>query len=885
MPGVKEANALEKMLKQHPVFGMEYRIVNVVKNGDNEGVASESDVDLVKDAIGDDPAKTKTITLTVRKLTTGVTIKPWTGVLFLSNTNSVMQYLQAAFRAQTPYSSESFGTKTDCYIFDFAPDRALTVMAASTQLNTGVGKRTSSAQKGKMAELMNFLPIIGETGNGMKPFKVDTMLAKIKRVYAEKAVRTGFDDDSLYSDELLMLKDADLKDFNNLKAIVGTTKAEKKPLKVKINDQGLTDEEYNDALKGKKRKKKDRTPEQEAAMDKMKQLKKQRKTMISILRSISIRIPMMIYGMDVELDEDVNINKFTNKVDDQSWKEFMPKGVTKELFKKFSKYYDQDVFIEAGRIIRNRVKSLDQSDPIERARQLVMIFGTFRNPDKETVLTPWRVVNMHLGKTIGGYSFYDDDFNNTTVDGVDASHWIHTDYTSQVFKRDSHILEINSKTGLYPLYAAMSLYWQEFQKQKQATADNVSFENKLMIWQQILRENIFCVAKTPMAKAIATRTLVGYRDFDTNIEFVDNIVENAKKDAKAEADKIKEVFGNLKFDVVIGNPPYQQEGKGDNARDEPIYNDFMELSYKLANLVTLITPGRFLFNAGQTPKSWNKKMLNDEHLKIILYEQNSDKIFPRTDIKGGVAITLRDSHQQFGKIGDFTPYSELNSILKKVWRNDKESFSTLVSSRGTFRFSNKFFEDWPQAKKKLGKGSGNMIVSNAFDKLPEIFREQGSIDDGDLKLLGRLNGHRLFRYIKRQYVLNNGYIDKYKIMVPEANGTGAIGEILSTPLIGEPLIGATDTFISIGPFDKKNIAENVLKYIKSKFARTMLGVKKITQHNPRATWAKVPMQNFTPESDIDWSKSIFEIDQQLYRKYGLSENEINFIESKVQEMK
>lgn len=885
MPGVKEANALEKMLKQHPVFGMEYQIVNVVKNGDNEGVASESDVDLVKDAIGNDPAKTKTITLTVRKLTTGVTIKPWTGVLFLSNTNSAMQYLQAAFRAQTPYSSESFGTKTDCYIFDFAPDRALTVMAASTQLNTGVGKRTSSAQKGKMAELMNFLPIIGETGNGMKPFKVDTMLAKIKRVYAEKAVRTGFDDDSLYSDELLMLKDADLKDFNNLKAIVGTTKAEKKPLKVKINDQGLTDEEYNDALKGKKRKKKDRTPEQEAAMDKMKQLKKQRKTMISILRSISIRIPMMIYGMDVKLDEDVNINKFTNKVDDQSWKEFMPKGVTKELFKKFSKYYDQDVFIEAGRIIRNRVKSLDQSDPIERARQLAMIFGTFRNPDKETVLTPWRVVNMHLGKTIGGYSFYDDDFNNTTVDGVDASHWIHTDYTSQVFKRDSHILEINSKTGLYPLYAAMSLYWQEFQKQKQATADNVSFENKLMIWQQILRENIFCVAKTPMAKAIVTRTLVGYRDFDTNIEFVDNIVENAKKDAKAEADKIKEVFGNLKFDVVIGNPPYQQEGKGDNARDEPIYNDFMELSYKLANLVTLITPGRFLFNAGQTPKSWNKKMLNDEHLKIILYEQNSDKIFPRTDIKGGVAITLRDSHQQFGKIGDFTPYSELNSILKKVWRNDKESFSTLVSSRGTFRFSNKFFEDWPQAKKKLGKGSGNMIVSNAFDKLPEVFREQGSIDDGDLKLLGRLNGHRLFRYIKRQYVLNNGYIDKYKIMMPEANGTGAIGEILSTPLVGEPLIGATDTFISIGPFDKKNIAENVLKYIKSKFARTMLGVKKITQHNPRTTWAKVPMQNFTPESDIDWSKSIFEIDQQLYRKYGLSENEINFIESKLQEMK
>lgn len=238
MPGVKEANALEKMLKKHPVFGMEYQIVNVVKNGDNEGVASESDVDLVNEAIGKDPAKTKTITLTVRKLTTGVTIKPWTGVLFLSNTNSAMQYLQAAFRAQTPYSSESFGEKTDCYIFDFAPDRALTVMAATTQLNTGVGKRTSSAQKYQMAELMNFLPIIGETGNGMKPFKVDSMLAKIKRVYAEKAVRTGFDDDSLYSDELLMIKDADLKAFNDLKAIVGTTKSEKSLLKSMLTTKG-----------------------------------------------------------------------------------------------------------------------------------------------------------------------------------------------------------------------------------------------------------------------------------------------------------------------------------------------------------------------------------------------------------------------------------------------------------------------------------------------------------------------------------------------------------------------------------------------------------------------------------------------------------------------
>ncbi|MEE6684982.1 DEAD/DEAH box helicase family protein, partial [Limosilactobacillus fermentum] len=239
LPGVKEAGALEKMLKNHPVFGMDYRIVNVVKDlkndRDDNGVASESDVQRVKEAIGPDAASTKTITLTVRKLTTGVTIKPWTGVVFLSNTNSAMQYLQAAFRAQTPYCSETFGKKTNCYIFDFAPDRALKVMAESSRLSSGVGKRVSKTQKDKMRELLNFLPIIGEEGHGMKPFKVDSLLTKIKKIYAEKAVQTGFDDDSLYSDELLMLDKEAIDEFNKLKAIVGQTKQEKKKETVDVN--------------------------------------------------------------------------------------------------------------------------------------------------------------------------------------------------------------------------------------------------------------------------------------------------------------------------------------------------------------------------------------------------------------------------------------------------------------------------------------------------------------------------------------------------------------------------------------------------------------------------------------------------------------------------
>ena len=890
MPGVKEATALEELLKHHSVF-MEYQIVNVVKGDSGEEIeASDDDVKRVNDAITAEPARTKTITLTVRKLTTGVTIKPWTGVMFLSNTNSAMQYLQAAFRAQTPYSDATFGKKTNCYIFDFAPDRALTVMAESTRLNTGAGKRTTREQRDEMGELLNFLPIIGErdSGQGMKPYKVDTLLAKIKHVYAERAVRRGFDDNSLYSDELLNLDKETLEKFNKLKAIVGQTKADKKPAKIKVNDQGLSDEERKKAQEAQKKKPEKCTPEEQAAIDKLNEAKQNRRKLISILRGVSIRIPLMIYGMEADLDENVGLNQFIDKVDQKSWDEFMPNGFTKDMFREFKRYYDNDIFIEAGKIIRRKVKVLDSLAPIERIDQLTTILGTFQNPDKETVLTPWRVVNLQLGKTIGGYSFFDDNYEYQTADGKPIHKWVTTNYTSRAFPNDknTHILEINAKTGLYPLYAAASLFYQ---KQTQILIEEkrkIGLEEQRMLWQQILRENIYVVAKTPMATTIAQRTLTGYfgDEMPTNIEYVEDIVQDAKKDAKEEAKKIKGLFGVMKFDVVIGNPPYQQEAKGASTRDEPIYHNFMELSYELADIVTLITPGRFLFNAGQTPKKWNQKMLNDEHLKVVMYEQKSGEVFPRTDIKGGIVITLRDAKKNFGKIGVFTSFTELNSIAKKVRELDEASFSQIVSPRGSYRFSPKFFEDYPEASNKLGKGTRNMIVSNVFEKLAEAFPEQVTNEDKYLRFYGRVKGERVYRYLRKEYVLDNEYTNRYKVFVPKSNGSGALGEVLSTPLIGAPLIGATDTFLNVGPVDNIFEAEALLKYIKSKFLRVMLGIKKTTQDNARNTWSEVPLQDFTPNSDIDWTKSIPEIDQQLYAKYKLTEEEINFIETKVQAM-
>ena len=879
MPGVKEANAFEDLLNEHPIFGKEYKIVNVVRGSyTDNGVTNEADIEKVRNAITDDPTATKTITLTVRKLTTGVNVPQWTAVMFLSNTNSAMNYLQAAFRAQTPYSHEKLGKKERCYIFDFAPDRALTVMAESAQINTGVGKKNTSDQKQAMTNLLNFLPILGSSETGMKTYDVDNMLTQLKRVYAEKAVRSGFEDDSLYNDRLLTLTAEDASMFNKLNAIVGKTQKQKVKNTITVNENGLTDPEYEAGEKAKKKPARKRTEEEKALIEKIKEAKKDRQKLISILRGVSIRIPMMIYGMKVDFDKDITIKDFINKVDDESWKEFMPKGFTKGMFSEITKYYDAEVFIEAGRIIRQRAKSFDSLDFIERAERVSELFGSFKNPDKETVLTPWRVVNMQTAKSVGGLNFYDDEFTSTTNGATSNLHWVEKDITSEIYHPETKILDINSKTGLYPLHAAISLYYQ-----KVVANDDSHFEAD-KVYQDILANNVYAVAKTPMAKTITERTLTGYRDYKTNVKYIEDLTDILKNDIEEGKQKVEEAFNQVKFDVVIGNPPYQEDT--DNNRDTPIYHHFMELSYAIADKVVLITPGRFLFKAGQTPKNWNEKMLADEHLKVIYYEQKSSEIFPNTDIKGGIVVTYHNSEEKFGAIGQFISIPELNGILHKVVnREDFQPISNIHFGNSTYKLTKKVYEDFPEFEERVSRAERFSVGSNVFERFSEIFFDAKQNDD-DIQIYGRKNNERTYQWVKREYISSHPNLDKYKIFVPGANGSGALGEVLSTPLIGEPLIGYTQTFISFGAFDNKEKAENLLKYIKTKFARVMLGTLKITQNNKtKEVWKNVPLQNFTSTSDIDWTKSIAEIDQQLYKKYGLSEEEIQFIESKVKEMK
>lgn len=343
----------------------------------------------------------------------------------------------------------------------------------------------------------------------------------------------------------------------------------------------------------------------------------------------------------------------------------------------------------------------------------------------------------------------------------------------------------------------------------------------------------------------------------------------------------------MKFDFVVGNPPYQDETLGEQKNYmPPVYHLFMDSAYSISDKVELVTPARFLFDAGSTPAVWNKKMLTDKHLKILLYEPDSSKVFPNINFRGGVAVSYRDAGKDYGEIEVFTPYKELNGILKKILPIVKEhSLADIAISRTSYRLTDTMHKENPKAMSCLTKGHPYDMATNIFDLLPFVFHTNKPNDGKEyIMVVGRENNERCYKYIRRDYVNEVSNLSKYKILLTKASGKGEFGEGLASLILGFPMLANTETFLSIGNFDTESEALHLQAYIKSKFLRALLSVLKVTQDITPIKFKYVPLQDFTMSSDIDWSQSISSIDLQLYDKYRLTEEERNFIETHVKEM-
>lgn len=330
-------------------------------------------------------------------------------------------------------------------------------------------------------------------------------------------------------------------------------------------------------------------------------------------------------------------------------------------------------------------------------------------------------------------------------------------------------------------------------------------------------------------------------------------------------EKPEEIF-KMKFDVIIGNPPYQLSDGGFDKSASPIYHKFVEQAIKLnPRYLTMIVPARW-YSGGKGLDEFRSKMLNDKRIcEIHDFPETSD-CFPGLNIRGGVCYFLWNKEHvgnckvttyKNGNIGKtverpllekgsevFVRYNEAINILRKVQKFNEDTFAKIVSSRKPFGLATNF-EDF--SSKKTGKK----------DILLYRFGENGYVSTNQVER-------------------NIDWIDKYKVIVPYASpgGDSYPHQIITNPIIGFPQSICTETYLLIGPFDSKNKCENVVSYMSTRFLRFLVLLIKNTQHVTKNTYNFVPIQNFSEP----WT------DEKLYKKYGLTKEEIAFIESMIRPM-
>lgn len=929
---VDEAAALTQLLREHPVF-KRFEIVNVAGKGDIDE-QNENALDAVNNAIGELPEKTSTITISCGRLTTGVTVRPWSAVLYLKGGDGAATYMQTIFRVQSPYKTPDGKMKTSCYVFDFAPDRTLKIVAETAKFSSMAKAKEKKEEEGEeektqeirdketVRDFIALCPVISMDGGSMSPYDIKEIYKRLENVFIDRLVRKGFDDPCLYNQDELNKIDKDI--VNHIGEHGGKAPDENRKEAKKVIDLSHMSEEerkeYEGSIRRKKAEAQERAKKKAAKDEKFKkqweewsdeqreewlqkeaerlarneELKKAReefKARMTNIRGIALRIPLLMYGGADAGDpkEDLTVDNFTRKIKDESWAEFMPKGISKEDFNKIRKCFNATRFEEAGKKYRALTREADFMHVDERIKQIAEIFSYFRNPDKETVLTPWRVVNMHMSDTIGGYCFYDETFDEETG-MLDTPRPITQDFiTQELFDNvddggevQTKILEINSKTGLYPLYVTYSLYRRrlvEYIKAECINIDTISVQEEQVVWDDIVADNMYVICNTPMAVGITKRTLFGFRKIEkkANIKSL-ALIERAQNDQDSLINDLKSVGfwkGNtsrqmIQFNAVVGNPPYQGSAR------VQLYPTFYKLSQKLGNIATLIFPTGWQKPCAPTAKGLFK--MNNEETKAdsqIVFIDNKHNVFPGISGASEINVILWKQGFNNGYNGKQMIYTDGQNpeLVQLQWIQTgegkpeaiRELESKVKTKEGIFF---KSMADFVSAKDPYGIPTDIFSKPEKYGRTENDFSEQ-PFSSSDIRIFGGIDHKRAERYVKSDFSMkDNSNVFKYKIFVPWAWGNmdenAGLGGAFADIIIAEPNDVCSMTYNTCGEFDDYETAKKHAKYMMTTFFRGLMYMNKDVKTSSRTAYTSVPVQDYKEDW---WSGSIESIDKHLYEKY------------------
>lgn len=915
LPGVASSKALSAILQEKDSWWQmpehQFTVVNVAGEGDDvskddhdseQGIAEferkEKDalrrVELAQEPTAENP-NPRTITLSCGRLTTGVTVKPWTGVFMLAGSykTKASTYMQTIFRAQSPCHEPKL--KTECYAFDFAPDRTLTVIddflksrdfgeqIARTPQNHLGGDDDNHARR--IERFLRYCSVISCRGSHVTQYNTFNFIERVNRVYSDNVIRSGFAGSALYRN-LYEVNEEDLKLLNEVARILEMGKISIKrssaPTDVVITDEGLTGENASaqESPSGETTPEEPKTPNGKKPRHTAKQ-KQNRVDAMAVLDALSIRLPLLLFGA-VEDVEHFSLQSFVESIDNASWKLFMPRGIKKSLFLKLIPFYNSQHFIATVKAIIDRTKLADTYPVTKRVVEMAHILSLFHFPDKETILTPWRVVNMHMSDTIGGYDFYSPDHTLELLEPRFVDRGV---ITAEVLADpETSILEINSKSGIYPLWLAYSLWRIHRDKEQESLGIEFSPEEDELLWQRVIRDNLYVLCMTPMALKITERVLAGFKGYQTNCTFEPHLLEKLRDEDESirltkKINKLsywKDNMPNKKltFKAVVGNPPYQEVGRG--KKPLPIYPLFTGKAIDLRpSYISMIMPSRWY--ASDDMSVFRHKLMNGGKLAVMHDFDNASECFKAVDIKGGICFFLWDSKNN-GECDCYTHHgtqmnfahrnlqeedtdifireSEYIPIIEKVAAHREYSFDSLISSNDPFGFDKR--QDHSSKRLKV-----EFAMESSVDSVS--FYYNGWRKDG----IGYMERERIEK--------NSDWVDRTKLYIAKAWGTGKIATDRLHPFkVVEPSC-CTETYLVVGPFDNEKAADNVAKYIETRFFHFMVGVVKNTQNCMKNSYRLVPLQDFTESSDIDWSKSVDEVDEQLFDKYELTTSEREYI--------
>lgn len=1022
------------------VFSEMFHIINAAGDGNIEDKNGSALADVLDNIRGNAKKnitkKDYTITLSCGKLTTGVSVPEWTAVLCMkgSENTPAANYMQTIFRVQTHAVLEG-RQKSDCYVFDFAPDRALTAVAETAKMavyaQTEKGKKqmklTQKKEEEHLAAFIKLCPVLSmDEGEMGKHFSANQIFEKLSNVYIERAVRSGYADNSLYNpDQLMNLSPEQEKALGDVHDLLGSMPNAWKPEKININKNGLGDAdaeqikyiyylsssevlpprpsmsaEFDDngqpktedegwdevmcapselfpylyvshtqLLNGewcsftnpvlwKKWENKEKDDKKDEAKKKRDEENKEKRARMSVLRGVAIRIPLLVYGAEIndEAGEEITIDNFASEeiVDQTSWEEFMPKGFTKETFNILKDCFDRSIFTGAAKRIRQMVKEADNLNTEDRIAKIATIFSYFHNPDKETVLTPWRVVNMHMSDTVGGWCFFNEEFDapyteenkygenvnaarpvGVTVDDDNQLHFTN-EVTKDIFSDyNSRILEINSKTGLYPLYMAYSLFKgakePNYRKVHLTGERGMSLNaeqyyhqagDDLEIWKDVLQDNIFVVCRTKMAVSITKRTLAGFRkDIRMNIRCYEHEVpvtdlvsagvlkagdEHITKEDKKyfyngheslECDMINvlrakpELFQN---DIIRGNDFWHVYKSIPKSENEDINN--MKFKAIVGNPPYQVMDGGSKASASPIYQLFveSAKKISPAAISLIMPSKWFAGGKGLDDFRENTRIDKRMEYiYDYVNAKDLFPTASIGGgICYFLWRknyNGKCTFTNIMAGHSSTKKRNldqydvivRYNEAVNIIDTAVTDGTKTvadiMLSRNPFGPSSNV-RGELLPSEGLIRLMTSQGIY----YVNPDIVKDNKeYVDAWKVTIskvtcehagePDKNGQL---KVLSSLKTLEPGTICTDSYLIIGKFETEKEADNLRSYLATKFARFMLLTAVSSINLSKDKFRFVPLQDFSrPWTDAD-----------LYAKYNLTEDEIAYIEQLIKPM-